>query len=361
MNDIDPIIVSALRERAEGAVHVEQLLAASRRRGVRRVRTRKILLTSGAAAAVLAVAVTATLIPRPHTTPPPPTTTSSAQPSSSPSPSPSAPPLHRPAVNSTLPPLTTTGKVGEGRQIHLDTVDPQATQLFWTSSTDREVLQVFRGDESSTEPYTAYTVQMHGTDVPFMDSLPANVREEDLTINNRPARLLYTESRGWLRFALNNYTDGQVVVTFRDAPVVADTIRASVLEIVSWLRVDHVLTCAVPFRLAWAPQGARAEGCGASTGTSPLLDSVRQTSWIELPAGGSFAITAFPRGTTEAVDPNRTYAGRQLEMGPDLWKIDIDGRTYGLEPSTTTLTDDQVMHILTSIEPAEPTIDPLAR
>ncbi|WP_238007371.1 hypothetical protein KZZ52_02125 [Dactylosporangium sp. AC04546] len=360
MNDIDPIFVSALRERAEGAVHVEQLLAASRRRGVRRVRTRKVLLTSGAAAAVLAVALTATLIPRPHTTPPPPTTTSSAQPPS-PSPSPSAPPLHRPAVNSTLSPLTTTGKVGEGLQIHLDTVDPQATQLFWTSAENREVLQVFRGDESSNEPYIAYTLEVDGGGPDFRDSLPDKVREQDLTIRGRPATLLYTENRAWLRFVLESNAFAQVSVAFRDAPVAADTIRASVLDIVSWLRADHVLTCTVPFRLTWAPQGARTEGCGTSTGTSPLPDSVRQTSWIQLPSGGTFAITAFPRGAAEAVDPNRTYAGRQLERGPDLWKIDIDGRTYGLDLSTAALTEDQLMHILTSVVPAEPRVDPLAR
>ncbi|GGM65645.1 hypothetical protein ACFFX1_49890 [Dactylosporangium sucinum] len=360
MNDIDPIFVSALRERAEGAVHVEQLLAASRRRGVRRVRTRRALLTAGAATAVLAVALTATLVPRPHTSPPPSTTTSSAQPPS-PSPSASAPPLHRPAVNTSLAPLKGAGKLGEGLQIHLDTVDPAATQLFWTSSEELEAMQVFRGGESSAAPYNAYQVEIRRGDAGFHDSVPDNAKTEDLTVDGRPATLDYTQNMARLRWILYASTDAQVRIQFRDAPVTVETVRASVLEVASWLRIDHVLTCAVPFRLTWAPQGARTDGCGTSTGTGPLPDSAEQTAWIALPVGDSIGITAFPRGATNAVEPNATYAGHPIEKGPDVWKIEIAGRTYGLLPATSRLTDEQLSRILTSIEPAGPTIDPLAR
>lgn len=372
MNDIDPVFVAAIRERTEGDVHVEELLAGARRRGVRHVRTRRALITASAACAVLAVAGAAALIPwGSPATPPPPAATNTARPGPSATPSVTPSGLRRPAAISGMRTLAEGGTVGEGHQLHLDTTDPEARQIFWVSGDALESLYVNRGDEGSQVSYIAYTVQVSSSesglnklDADLAGVLTGTPQTEQLTVGGRPATLSYTDNWAKLRWRPRDNVWALAWLRFRDGPPAAGAARAATTEIAGQLRLDRVLRCAVTFRLTWAPAEARVVSCGAGSATDDehVLppDVGRHSAGVAVPGGGTFYVSVLPLGNDE-VKPNTTYKGHPVEYGRDRSKIDIGDRTYTVEAGTSSLSRDDLLHVLVGIEPASPNTDPLAR
>jgi hypothetical protein len=75
------------------------------------------------------------------------------------------------------------------------------------------------------------------------------------------------------------------------------------------VRFDRVYRCAVNFRIAWVPAGARVTSCVFNGGDRP-------TARVQLRSGGSsFSVSAGPASATAAkpVNPNTTYAGTPME------------------------------------------------
>ncbi|MFD0584024.1 hypothetical protein [Dactylosporangium darangshiense] len=71
MSDLEPVFMTALRDRADGDVRVEPLLDGARRRGVRHRRNRRLAAIGGSVGAVAAVLAATLLVPTGGGTPRP--------------------------------------------------------------------------------------------------------------------------------------------------------------------------------------------------------------------------------------------------------------------------------------------------
>ncbi|GAA3215578.1 hypothetical protein [Dactylosporangium siamense] len=360
MNDIDQVFTTALQERAGGDVRVEALLDGARRRGIRHRRNRRLATGAGAALAVAAVLAATTLLPRGAPTPAP----GGSAPPSSAGPSPAASSIvekPRPPAAS-LAPLTAGGGVGEGRQIHLDTVDPAPFTLAWTSSNGLETIQASRG-KTSKFGYSTYLAVVTQT-AERLDQETAHMfanepQTEPLRINGgATGTLRWSQEMATLRWQPLPGVWAMAWVMFHDSvpdplPVItADDARGAMLEVSSAIRYDRVLRCTAQFRLTWAPPGTKTSTCSLQ--------------WTGTTGSASFGFTVPGRGTfsvsdTDAADwqPNTTYAGKQVQSDRDGSRIVVDGHGYLIEPGDSGLTKDQQLHVLTGIQPSAATDDPV--
>ncbi|MFC4999598.1 hypothetical protein ACFPIJ_17375 [Dactylosporangium cerinum] len=363
MNDIDPVFTTALQERADGDVRVEALLDGARRRGVRHRRNRRLATGAGAGLAVAAVLAATTLLPRGATAPAPggsaPPTSRTAT-ASSPAASSVVEKPRPPAAS--LAPLTAGGRIGEGHQIHLDTVDPTPFTLAWGSGNGVETIQASRG-KTSKFGYSTYSVLVAQT-AERLDQETAHLfagepQTEPLRINGGATGILrWSQEMATLRWQPLPDVWAMAWVRFHDSvpdplPVItADDARGAMLEVSSAVRYDRVLRCTAQFRLTWAPPGTKTSACSLQ--------------WTGTTGSASFAFTVPGRGTfhvsdTDAADwqPNTTYAGKQVQSGRDGSWIVVDGRGYLIEPGDSGLTKDQQLHVLTGIQSGPPTDDPV--
>ena len=200
MSEIDESVLVAIRERADGGVHVEDLLAGARKRGTRRRRVRHTLLGAGAAAAVLAIVGVVAIVPSGGAEPGYQVGASGGPEKATPTPSPTAQLSKlsevRPPVASTAVPVSGGGQVGaDPRLLHLDVTDPDATSLRWQSGAGFESLDVSRTD-SWNNSFNEYHIFL-GSSESALDAARASGREalpgqpttEQITVNGKPATL----------------------------------------------------------------------------------------------------------------------------------------------------------------------------
>jgi hypothetical protein len=336
MIDIDDEVRAALRERAEGGVHVEALLHGARRRGVRRRRYRRVALAVGTAAVAVTVAGAVTAIPWHGTRAPVAGGVPSPSATGGPSPSATGGPLplrdNRPPVAAGAPPLAQGGQVGaDPRLFHLDVTDPAAVRLQWTAGQSEESLSVSRTPES-----------MHGLDGYWVsiarsasaldhayesEAVPPEPVTETVTVQGHPATLAHSADgapgsrHATLRWQPVAGVWAQVRGAFGDGPDGSRvTDRAAIVAAAEWVRLDRTYRCAVGFRLAWAPPGAHLTRCGlamaATPATSPVSGTV--TNVVRIAAGGKlFRVETDLPENVGPVEPNTEVAGRKVRYDSD--------------------------------------------
>nr|BFE64889.1 hypothetical protein GCM10020063_094150 [Dactylosporangium thailandense] len=344
MNDLDPRLTTALHARADGEVHIESLLTASVRHGVRHRRNRRLLIGGAAAATVAAILATTALLPR-ATQPPAPAGTP-PRPSASASP---AVVLPRPPVAGSGRSLSAGAPVGDAFQIHLDVTDPDVLHLSYSSAAGLESLRVTRG---STSPNGYDTYRLTLGDSPDLWTgdgavapLPEAGRKGEMKTGDGWAALRWQPIDGIWATARLEFR--------REDPKPAPNARGGLLEIARWVRLDRVLRCAADFRLGWAPENARTVGCG--------LDWSGRTGFVGFAFGtaddGSpFYLTEIAPGD---VHPNASYGGVPFQSGRDGSTIEVGGRAFSIEAGTSGVPKDVLQHMLTSIQPSPGTVDPL--
>jgi hypothetical protein len=132
-------------------------------------------------------------------------------------------------------------------------------------------------------------------------------------------------------------------------PIGAKEARDSMHEIAGFLRFDRVLSCGVEFRLTWAPTGTRTSTC-ARTWPGASLTMMGFTH-----AGGVFWVSE----TNDDVLPNTTYAGRPIEYAREGSKIAVGDRRFVIEPGTSGISRDAMLHVLAGLQASPATADPL--
>ncbi|HTJ33052.1 MAG TPA: hypothetical protein VL738_07465 [Dactylosporangium sp.] len=365
MSDLEPVFMTALRDRADGDVRVEPLLDGARRRGVRHRRNRRLAAIGGSAGAVAAVLAATLLVPTGGGTPPPATSAAPSARASTARPSPTPSERPRPPAVPGLAPLTAGGTLGQGRQLHLDTTDATPFTIRWDSADGFEALEVGRYP-TSRFGYDLFRVMAYTTG-PALDAAiaerqpnwPGKAAVEQLSAGGRPATLKWTNDWATLRWQPLDGVWALAEVKFHrmqpdPMPVIgAAEARDAMLEVAASIRYDRVLSCAAQYRLTWAPPGTRVRSCmvelpGSSTTTS---------LGFEVPGGGVFFVTD---STTDEVKPNKTYDGHPVEEGRDGSQIAIDGHQYTIERGDAGLSRDSLLRTLVGIRPGPATADPLA-
>ena len=248
MGEFDESVRVALRERAEGAVLVEELLAGARRRGVWRRRFRHALLGCGTASAVTVAVLLAAFVIAP----------------------PSAIEMAEGEGGSALPRPPVAGP-GEGNLLRLDTADPDANRLEWaTDSFDKQLLHV--GRARSLQGFHQYLVML-GRSEPDLESLDplhrdavtARLHSERVMIGARYGMLWLTPDWALLRWQRGDGGWLGVSITFEKAAERkqgAD--RAAVIQVAQWVRSNVAYRCVADFRLNWTPPGSHLIGCQLS-------------------------------------------------------------------------------------------------
>jgi hypothetical protein len=246
----DESVRVALRERAEGTVMVEQLLAGARRRGVRRRRVRHALFGGGTALAVVLASVVVILR------------------------LPAEAELEAAEIRSvsTLP-RPPVAQSRDTNVLRLDVADPAVQWLEWTAESDgRQRLEVHRGQPWDGSYNGHYTV-MRGRSEDEIDSMldgfePPNSTTEQVTIGGAGLALMasgvFDDGGRWASLRWRR-PDG----TWLGAYVAATTIagsgpqiaRNAILQVPQWVRVKVSYRCVADFRLAWTPPGTRPAGC----------------------------------------------------------------------------------------------------
>ncbi|GAA2350570.1 hypothetical protein [Dactylosporangium salmoneum] len=370
MSDLDPIIATALRARADGDVRIDSLLEGARRSGARHRRNRRLAVSASAAVVVAVLLAAVVLLPRQFSGPPANTHTPTPATTASPTtvaPSPTPPERPRPPEVPGMRPLAGGGQLGEGRQLHLDTADPDVIETSWGSG-EGEEMSVTRNPRTPYlyEHYEVAGRPTEGARDAMADADRAH-REgtehtDDLAVTGRPATLEWGPDWAALRWRPVDTAWLYAVVSFQerepDATKAAERARGAVLEVAGFLRLDKVRQCAVEFHLTWSLSDTHLASCATTwTATGKVIMA---TAGFRLAGGSPFLIT-----DTVATDPphvNTTYDGKGLEYDPTngatIW---LDGHQYTFERRQSGLPEEPILHMLTSLERTAPTTDPLAR
>jgi hypothetical protein len=358
MIEIDDEVLAAMRERAEGGVHVESLLDGARRQGVRRRRYRQVALAVGAAAVVATTAGAVAAVPWNRAGPPPPVGVASPPPPSTPT---TAPDL-RPPVATGAPPLTQGSQVGaDPRVFHLDVTDPGAVRLQWTAGQGAESLSVSRTVES-TASMDGYWVSIAGSAAALdhayeSEPVPPEPVTENVTVAGRPATIAHSADsvpgsrHATLRWQPVDGVWAQVRATFGDGPGGSRaTDRAALVAAAGWVRFDRVYRCAVGFHLGQVPPAAQLTRCGLVMSTGEVSNAV----WIR--AGGKlFRVETDLARNVGPVETNTEVAGRKvrydaasraaLYVTGDLAVMVVD------EPGTAPMSRDEVLGVVGGFTP----------
>jgi hypothetical protein len=364
MSEIDEVFVLAIRERADGAVHVESLLSGARRRGIRRRRVRRAASGLAVTVLVLAGAGTAALTPWWESATPNvvrgPTETPRASGSSG------VVPLSqvRPPLASGALAVDAGGGVGGDRHLlHLDVNDPAGLgMLGWRSGPGWESLSVSRS--GSADAFNQYEVYVAESETALAEAyqgevLPGKPTTEQVTIGGRPAmlRLSGDLGPGTGRYATIQWhpTDrvvAKIIVDFGNGPgSTAAGDRDGILRVAGWVRLHRVFRCVVEFRLTWTPPGTRVVTCGLDLRAEGAAVSVDST--VECQSGnGRFLVAT--SGAHPALHPNAEAGGRQVETGNGSVRYEYGGRLVTVEPDgTDPIGDVDVLHVVAGFDPSK--------
>lgn len=284
---MDHMIATALREHAEGEIHIERLLDAVRT-GARRQRRRRLAVGCGAALAVVALIGAVALAAAPGRQPDPVT----ARPGPAGFPRPPAFPAvitaaDAPEVLGSTPAL-----------FHLDLVDPAGWRFAsWAAAVNFEELTVHtsNGIASVSAARDPQWLGEWGTGV------------EPATVHGLPAEASTVQGGKVVRWQPRPGLWAQVWV---------DGSLDSAVALAGNVRFDHVFRCAVPFRLTGlAP--TRLTKCSTDIERDTADGSVRTggTVWFGEPGGPEFQVSVGRSRSDTAV--NDTVAGRAVQVVPD--------------------------------------------
>jgi len=309
---MDDMIATALRERAEGDIHVERLLDAVRT-GVRRQRRRRFAVGFGAAAAVVALVAAAGVATAPDRRP----DGRTAQPAQS-----GRVPLPRPPAVAGAPTAADRPEVlGSGSGLfHLDIRGTPIgwRNASWASTRGFEELGFEAAETGGDVRVLAARDPIWlgelgpGAASAAVDGLPAE------TVEQGGAHVVRWQPRAgiWAQVWATGEPDSAIAVAGK-------------------LRFDRVYRCAVPFRLA-----GYAEPALNKCSTDFVLDedglsaTAAGTVWLTPVTGGPEYQVSVGRGRTDTV-LNDTIAGRAVQVKPGATapapppeiRYPFDGRT----------------------------------
>jgi hypothetical protein len=281
---MDDLIATALRERAEGDIHVERLLGAVRA-GVRRQRWRRFAVGCGAVAAVTGLLAAAGVAVAPGRGPdtgaaPPPVTAFPRPPEAGSVPT----AAEVPAAFASDPTL-----------FHLDLADMSGWRhVAWASTTKFEELMLEAGDPGRNAAVAAtrdpewLPPWADGAAPATVGGLPAQAREER----------------------------GTHVVRWQPLPGIWAQVQADGLDfaisVAEMVRLDRVYRCAVPFRLVGLGP-PRTMKCSTDFGLEDdgVTVTAAGSAWFTATEGGPEYQIAVARARA-GVTPNDTIAGKAV-------------------------------------------------
>jgi len=368
MNDIDESIVVALRDRADGGVRVEDLLAGARHRGQRRRLVRRTAAAAGAGAMALAVIGAVAVLPRNSGTPAPGVAADRSV---------VTVPAGRPPVAEGAPALGQGGIAGKDGLFHLDHTGSEETYATWESGSGWELMRAgtppVAPDQFGLDYVAAIGVSAADLNTALAetgDELTKNPTTTELTIGKKPATFVWSGMRpadgarwGYIRWQPVAGTWALVFSSFAADPGTnGDTDLAQLLEFVGQVRFDRVYRCAVNFRTTWVPSKTTATSCEFVGGDQP---------WARVSLSSGAATYSVDVGMAEAtaakpVRPNTTYAGQPMEY-TDAGRVRrvVGDRVVTLDPANGTLAKNDALRLaagiqpVTAPEPAEWPADPM--
>lgn len=346
MNRVDETIKTTMRDRAEGSVHVEELLDGARRRGTRRRTVRRALAVAGVGAMAIVVAGAVTTLPlksgRSADTGAP--TAGNVVAQGEPG---------RPPVAAGSPALGDGGKPGGGL-FHLDVTSPAPDRggFSWRSGAGWEQLEFSTG---SGDGFRAAIGDSEATldtaQKAFGDELPGAEAPQPTTVDGKPATFISSgtdaqEARwGYVRWQPFPGVWAQLFSTFDPTGGSLDTDRDTLVKATRELRFDRVYRCAVNFTVTWVPAGATVTGCAFSGGTRPMA-----RSYLTL-ADKKFSIFVTKVSTEKPVRANTEYAGIALEYQESRVRRAVGDREVSIDQETDPLVRDDALRLAASVEP----------
>ncbi|MFI5915816.1 hypothetical protein [Dactylosporangium sp. NPDC051541] len=353
--------MTALHDRADGDVHVEELLDGARQRGQRRRTVRRTLVGAGAGALALAVVGAVAVLPLrggdkggpAQVGEPPPSTAPAAWPGGL-----------RPPVATGAPVLGQGGQPGHGG-FHLDVTGTEPSGILWRSGDDWELLDV------STPADGAYWASI-GVSEASLDKahdadgseLHGNPSTRPVTVGGKPAKFvtsgLHPEDGarwGYLRWQPVPGTWAQILRGFPDNPGTnVDTDQAKILEMATWLRFDRVYRCVVNFTVTWTPPATAVTACGFSGGANPAARTYFKAGDSEF----SILVQSAALTAVKPIQPNVEYGGVAMEYREGRVSRLAGDLLITLDPHTAALLGQQdALRLVAGVQPV-PNSDPAA-
>ncbi|GAA2608038.1 hypothetical protein [Paractinoplanes durhamensis] len=346
MNRTDESIMVALQDRADGGVHVEDLLAGALQRGQRRRLVRRTL--AGSAAGVLAVAVIGAVAVFPRGGP------ADVAPAADPPP---VSPAGRPPLADGAPALGEGGTAGQNGLFHLD--HEGTTNATWRSGAGWELMQT----SGSSVVHTAIGDSTANLDKALAATgmeLTPNPTSTPLIVDGKAATLVWSGMNpadgarwGYLRWQPVTGTWALVFTSFAADPGTnAATDRAKLLALTEQARFDQVYRCAVNFRLTWVPAATAITSCEFVGGAQPWARVHLSTGR----ATYSVNVTAAAATAAKPVNPNTDYSGTPLEY-TDAGRVRrvAGAQVVTVDQGDVLLAKNDALHLAAAVQPVTAT------
>jgi len=356
MNHVDESITAAMRDRATGPVHVEELLGSARSRGQRRRTVQRTLAAAGVGAAILAVLGAVAVLPLggggsgadgnapAGVAGPPGSGTAAATPYDG----------VRPPAATGAPALGQGGRPGQDHNFHLDVTEAKPQNISWRSGPTWEYI--------NTETAAGHFIASIGDSEASLDLARAADGSElygtptirHPTVDGKPATYATSGLPGEARWAYLRWQPipgvwAQVLTSFASDPGKnIDTDEAGIIEMARLLRFDRVYRCAVNFTLGWTPPGTAVASCGFNGGPGP-------SSRVYLTTGAArYSIFVYPAAASAAkpVQPNAEYAGTAMELREGRVRRIAGDWEVMLDPQVP-LADNDALRLAAGVQPVE--------